>query len=74
MAPDTDLFSLAVWLHGEARKAYSLAGCAAEPYGAAATLDSAAKLELASQVVKEMADQQRKQRGAAEYENLSKRA
>jgi hypothetical protein len=62
--PDIDPFALAVWLHGEARTAYALADAAADPYGAAVTRESAAKLELASQIVKEMADLQRKERTA----------
>jgi hypothetical protein len=61
MADDVDLIALAAWLH---RQAVQTEACADydEEYGARTTLESAARLAQASQVVKEAADRQRQER------------
>lgn len=61
MADDVDLIALAAWLH---RQALHTEACADydEEYAARATLESAARLAQASQVVKEAADRQRRER------------
>ena len=61
------LISLAAWLRREAASATRAADSAADPYGRQISLDAAARLEHASEVVKEVADQERKSRATDRF-------
>ncbi len=56
MSTGSDLIALAAWLRREAQSTLLAAKGAAEPYGQQLTLETAAKLERASEIVKEFAD------------------
>jgi hypothetical protein len=66
-APDTgNLISLALWLRKEAASTSRAAAGDPDPVGQQISLDAAARLERASEIVKAYADQIRKQRATEE--------
>jgi len=69
-----ELISLALWLRSEAAAASRAAVGDADPFGQRLSLDAAARLERASEIVKAYADLARRQRAAEESLVAPKRA